>query len=136
MFVEYAMKMLMGHDVFTTLLVFAGVLTLARLIQWYRRSRSLPPGPWGLPVFGYLPFLRNADLHLQYGKLAKKYGSMFSARLGTQLVVVLSDYKQIRDTFRREEFAGRPHVEFMKILGGYGKNKKKNLFIIIILFSM
>ncbi|CAL7950805.1 unnamed protein product [Xylocopa violacea] len=45
---------------------------------------------------------------------------MFSARLGTQLVVVLSDHRTIRDTFRREEFTGRPHTEFINILGGYG----------------
>ncbi|XP_035736403.1 cytochrome P450 18a1-like [Vespa mandarinia] len=102
-----------------TLLVFLGVLLIVRCIQWLRYIRTLPPGPWGVPVFGYLPFLKG-DVHLQYGELAKKYGSMFSARLGTQLVVVLSDYRVIRDTFRREEFSGRPHTEFINILGGYG----------------
>ncbi|KAG7188511.1 hypothetical protein KM043_008145 [Ampulex compressa] len=106
-------------EVLYTLLVFLGVLLVVRCIQWLRYVRTLPPGPWGVPVFGYLPFLKG-DAHLQYGELAKKYGSMFSARLGTQFVVVLSDYRTIRDTFRREEFTGRPHTEFINILGGYG----------------
>ncbi|KAJ8676568.1 hypothetical protein QAD02_012355 [Eretmocerus hayati] len=104
----------------STLLVFVGVLSLVRALQWYRRMLSLPPGPWGLPIFGYLPFMRDCDVHLRFGELAKKYGSMFSARLGTQLVVVLSDYRIIRETFRREEFTGRPHTEFFNILGGFG----------------
>nr|ARN17925.1 cytochrome P450-2 [Cephus cinctus] len=106
-------------DVFYTFLVFLVAFALVRGAQWLRYIRSLPPGPWGLPVLGYLPFLKS-DVHLQFGKLAKKYGSIFSARLGSQFVVVISDYKTIRDTFRREEFTGRPHTEFSNILGGYG----------------
>ncbi|XP_076639929.1 cytochrome P450 18a1 [Colletes latitarsis] len=106
-------------EVLYTLLVFLAVLLVARCLQWLKYVRSLPPGPWGVPVFGYLPFLKG-DVHLRYGELAKKYGPMFSARLGTQLVVVLSDHRTIRDTFRREEFTGRPHTEFINILGGYG----------------
>jgi hypothetical protein len=127
MFVEHCIQWLYatiggtGTDAFHTLVVFFGVLAVVRLVQWYRQLLSLPPGPWGLPLFGYLPFMKGVDLHLRFGELAKKYGSMFSARLGTQLVVVLSDYRIIRETFRREEFTGRPHTEFINILGGYGK---------------
>lgn len=126
MLVEYAAKwvwnMLGGSpgDVMFTLLIFVGVFAAVRSAQWLKFVHSLPPGPWGLPIVGYLPFLKG-DIHLQFGELAKKYGSMFSARLGTQLVVVLSDYRAIRDTFRRDEFNARPHNEFMNILGGYGK---------------
>ncbi|XP_058788911.1 cytochrome P450 18a1 [Phymastichus coffea] len=109
-----------SSDAFSTLLVFFGALTFVRLVQWYRQVRSLPPGPWGIPILGYLPFMKGADQHVTYTELAKKYGSMFSAKLGNQLVVVLSDYRIIRDTFRREEFTGRPHNEFTNILGGYG----------------
>ncbi|XP_033339121.1 cytochrome P450 18a1 isoform X1 [Megalopta genalis] len=125
MLVEYAAQwtwQAMGGtriDVLCTFLVFFGALLAARCLQWVKYVRSLPPGPWGVPVFGYLPFLKG-DVHLQYGELAKRYGPMFSARLGTQLVVVLSDHRTIRDTFRREEFTGRPHTEFINILGGYG----------------
>lgn len=105
------------------LTVFLGVLVFVRLLQIVREARSLPPGPWGLPIVGSLPFLKG-DLHLHYRDLTKKYGSLFSTRLGSQLIVVLSDYKIIRDAFRKEEFTGRPTTDVINTLEGYGKSLK------------
>ncbi|KYM93624.1 PREDICTED: cytochrome P450 18a1 [Cyphomyrmex costatus] len=103
-----------------SLLVFVSVaLITVKLIDYLRYNRKLPPGPWGLPLCGYLPFFKEA-LHLQFNDLAKKYGSIFSVSLGSELTVVMSDYRIIRDSFRREEFTGRPHNDFMNILDGYG----------------
>lgn len=107
-------------EVFYTLLVFIGVLLSVKIVQWFKHSRTLPPGPWGVPILGYLPFIKGAT-HLHFDELAKKFGSIFSIRLGSELIVVLSDYRIIRDSFRREEFSGRPHTDFMNILDGYGK---------------
>lgn len=102
------------------LLVFVAVLILVRTLQSLLESRSLPPGPWGVPVFGSLLKIKG-DLHLFYRDLTHKYGSLISTRLGSQLIIVLSDYKTIRDAFRKEEFTGRPSTELTKILEGYGK---------------
>lgn len=104
----------------TVLAVFLAVLLAVRTLQILREASSLPPGPWGIPILGCLPFLKG-DLHLYLSDLTQKYGSLISTRLGSQLIVVLSDYKMIRDTFRKEEFTGRPKTEFMSILDGYGK---------------
>lgn len=104
----------------TVLVVFLAVLVAVRTLQILKEVSSLPPGPWGIPVLGCLPFLKG-DLHLYLRDLTQKYGSLISTRLGSQLIVVLSDYKMIRDTFRKEEFTGRPKTEFMSILDGYGK---------------
>jgi 26-hydroxylase len=103
------------------LVVVLVILAFVRLCQIVREIRSLPPGPWGFPVIGYLPFLKGNVHHLHYSDLASKYGTMFSTRLGNQLVVVLSDHKMIREAFRREEFTGRPQTQFTNILGGYGE---------------
>jgi len=103
-----------------SLLVFIFVFVTVRLVQYFLNLSHLPPGPWGLPIIGYLPFLR-ADAHLHFEEMTRKYGSLFSTKLGNQLIVVMSDYKSIRDAFRREEFSGRPHTEFSTILGGYGE---------------
>lgn len=102
------------------LLVFTAVLILVKTLQSWLECRSLPPGPWGVPVFGSLLKIKG-DLHLFYRDLTHKYGSLISTRLGSQLIVVLSDYKTIRDAFRREEFTGRPISELTNILEGYGK---------------
>lgn len=109
------------------LAVFLIVLIAVRLVQIYRENKRLPPGPWGLPFIGYLPFFKGYA-HLHYKELAKKFGPIFSTKLGNQLIVVLSDYKTIRETFRQEEFTGRPQTEFSDILGGYGKYFLFNLF--------
>ena len=106
-------------DLLWTLLVFVAVLLFVRVLQMLRAARSLPPGPWGLPICGYLPFLKG-DVHLHFKDLMRQYGPMFSTRLGNQLIVVLGDHKTIREAFRKEEFTGRPHTEFSNILGGYG----------------
>ncbi|CAG5012496.1 unnamed protein product [Parnassius apollo] len=101
------------------LLLTAGVVFLAaRLVIVLREMRKLPPGPWGPPVVGYLPFL--GVRHKTFLELARSYGALFSARLGNQLTVVLSDYKLIREAFRREEFTGRPSTPLMHTLDGLG----------------
>lgn len=102
------------------LVLAAGVVFMvARLVTVLREMRKLPPGPWGPPVVGYLPFL--GIRHKTFLELARSYGALFSARLGNQLTVVLSDYKLIREAFRREEFTGRPSTPLMHTLDGLGK---------------
>lgn len=111
-------------EVRSCLYVFISVLLMVVLIQWllkcYREIKLLPPGPWGIPVMGYLAFL-GQEKHTQYMELAKKYGGVFSARLGTQLTVVVSDYKVIRDTFRKKEYTGRPDTPFIQTMDGFGE---------------
>lgn len=104
------------HTLAVTALLYAGV----RAWRWWRMSRSLPPGPNGLPFVGYLPYIRR-DFHEELTALSKKHGSVFSLRLGSELIVVLSDHRVIREAFRREEFACRPDNDFMKLLDGYGQ---------------
>lgn len=109
-----------GSRISLPLLVVAGVVVLAsRLVSMMQEMRSLPPGPWGPPVVGYLPFL--GVRHKTFLELARNYGVLFSARLGNQLTVVLSDYKLIREAFRREEFTGRPSTPLMHTLDGLGE---------------
>ncbi|CAH0701907.1 unnamed protein product [Spodoptera exigua] len=99
-------------------LVAASALLVLRLVSLLREMRKLPPGPWGPPVVGYLPFL--GVRHKTFLELARNYGALFSARLGNQLTIVLSDYKLIREAFRREEFTGRPSTPLMHTLDGLG----------------
>ncbi|GFT37917.1 hypothetical protein NPIL_67851 [Nephila pilipes] len=45
--------------------------------NFIKRIRSnYPPGPTGLPIFGYLPFL-SENMFLDFTELGKKYGDVF-----------------------------------------------------------
>uniref|UniRef100_A0A0K8UW89 Cytochrome P450 18a1 n=2 Tax=Bactrocera latifrons TaxID=174628 RepID=A0A0K8UW89_BACLA len=122
-FIKLLTRQCTTNDLQHLLLVFFTVLIvicfLQRLLNAYRELRKLPPGPWGFPVIGYLFFMGN-EKHTRFMELAKQYGSLFSTRLGNQLTVVMSDYKMIRECFRREEFTGRPDTPFMQTLNGFG----------------
>ncbi|KAM0069830.1 putative cytochrome P450 [Helianthus debilis subsp. tardiflorus] len=72
------------------------VLVPSSLIYvWYKwrlsssRKAHLPPGPYGLPVIGYLPFL-SSNLHEKFTEIAHKYGPIFSLQLGSKLHVVVN----------------------------------------------
>lgn len=72
-----------------------------------REFQNLPPGPWGVPLLGYLPFI-NANLpHLTMTELSKKYGPIYSIQMGSLFTVVLSDHKLVREAFAKESFSGR-----------------------------
>lgn len=100
------------------IIVTCTALLLTQFLKLVRDIRKLPPGPWGPPVVGYLPFL--GVRHKTFLQLARNYGALFSARLGNQLTIVMSDYKIIREAFRREEFTGRPSTPLMHTLDGLG----------------
>lgn len=123
-FVKFISKQFVSHDTQNILMVFLSVLSIASFLQWlirlYKELRSLPPGPWGFPVIGYLFFMGN-EKHTRFMELAKQYGSLFSTRLGNQLTVVLSDYKLIRECFRRDDFSGRPDTPLLQTLNGFGE---------------
>ncbi len=57
------------------------------LIFKQRRSsptRTLPPGPWSVPILGSLPFtgMWDNDVYLELAKLSKKYGDIFHFWVG------------------------------------------------------
>ncbi|KAI7742159.1 hypothetical protein M8C21_001618 [Ambrosia artemisiifolia] len=79
-------------DELARMLLTISVLIFA--VLWYKWTGSfthnrLPPGPFGLPIFGYLPFL-NHQLHETFTEMAHKYGPIFSLRLGSKFHVVVN----------------------------------------------
>ena len=122
---------------FVTILTY--YLTL-RLLHWLRLNRSLPPGPYGLPLVGYLPFLKRPDdIRSEMTDLSLKYGPCFSIRLGTELMVILSDHHLIKEAFCCPVFDGRPRNEFFNIIKGYGNivNCSKKIFrIFLYIFTL
>ena len=64
------------------------------LINWYKRPNKFPPGPRGIPIFGYLPFIGNKP-HKTVLKLSKKYGPILSIRFGLEDHLFLNDFESI-----------------------------------------
>jgi 26-hydroxylase len=109
----------LSHISCWTILIFFITLLLVWIIKQIRLNRLYPPGPSGVPLLGMLPRIKK-EFHLFLFDLCKTYGGILSLRMGSQLIVVLSDPNTIKKAFAKAEFAGRPQTEFSSILGGYG----------------
>lgn len=95
-----------------------GYFIFKKLKEW----QNLPPGPWGLPVLGYLPFLDRRFPHLTLTDLSKRYGPIYGISMGSVYTVVLSDHKLIRDAFAKDNFSGRAPLYLTHgIMHGNGK---------------
>ncbi|KAB1217072.1 Geraniol 8-hydroxylase [Morella rubra] len=68
----------------------------------------LPPGPRGLPLVGYLPFL-GTDLHRKFEELAGIYGPIYKVWLGQKLWVVVNSPSLVKEVVRDQDttFANR-----------------------------
>nr|UVC58035.1 CYP706V4 protein [Isodon rubescens] len=87
--------------------LMAAVLILTLAIIWFFQKMIKsgeigtvsPPGPRGLPIVGYLPFLRR-DLHRQLTELAAHYGPIYRLRLGSKLCTVIGSASLAKEVFR------------------------------------
>lgn len=78
-------------------------------------KKSRIPGPYALPIVGYLPFLGQFPEQTMT-KLAEKYGSVYQMNLGNQNVVVLNWLETILQANIRQgnDFASRPDADILE----------------------
>ncbi|XP_022168001.1 cytochrome P450 306a1-like [Myzus persicae] len=88
--------------------ILFGVLYAVHL--WHS-NRNLPPGPWGVPIFGYLPWLNPTKPYETFTALACKYGPIYSIQMGKHFAVVMSDPTMVRMALARNELADRTNFE-------------------------
>ncbi|XP_066451808.1 cytochrome P450 2C5-like isoform X2 [Eleutherodactylus coqui] len=112
-------------DQVTVLLSIVICIFLALVL--YKQKENVhpnyPPGPKPLPIIGNILNLNVQKPHLSFLELAKKYGPVFSIKLGTEKMVVLCGYDTVKEALvnRAEEFLDRPMTPaFMDLTGGYG----------------
>ncbi|XP_059834788.1 uncharacterized protein LOC132398968 [Hypanus sabinus] len=109
-------------------LVLLCVVTALFLVYFRNGSKShvelnFPPGPTPLPIIGNLHLLDLKKPDQSLMELSEKYGPIFSIKLGTKRVVVLTGYETVKDALinHPDEFGGRAHIPiFDDLTHGYG----------------
>lgn len=96
------------------------VLLLHRLSKVGRRPKDYPPGPPTLPIIGNLHQMPTEKGHLQFQKWAEEYGPIYSLILGTNVMIVLSSDKTIKDLLDRRSgiYSSRPEMYLGQIISG------------------
>ncbi|XP_039293148.1 cytochrome P450 306a1 [Nilaparvata lugens] len=104
-------------------------ISLSLLLSWLLyfltvkilRWRVLPPGPWGLPVVGYLPWLDPEHPYLSFTNLARNFGPIYSIQMGRLSTIVITDPKLIKQAFNMDALTGRADLYLTHgIMKGYG----------------
>lgn len=99
-------------------------LVIAKILfKWYQ-ERNYPPGPFGIPVFGYIPFLGKKP-NEKLRELSRKYGDVFSLRIGPDLHVCVSDFHLAKELLTNPAllFRNEHAADFLTGNGGFaGKN--------------
>ncbi|OVA15437.1 Cytochrome P450 [Macleaya cordata] len=98
---------------FLYFLIFSWSPTKSKLQQ--------PPEPAGAwPIVGHLPLLGGSDLpHIALGKLADKYGPVFTIRIGVHKSLVVSSWEVTKECFTTNDkvWSSRPCQVAMKHMG-------------------
>ena len=118
------------------LLIFVAVFLVSFI--FLSRPKGLPPGPFALPFVGSYPFLKKLQRrlpHILYLEASKKYGNIFSFKLGNQTLVVLTGYDAVYQALVKQAdvFSDRPN--FFPVAKEAYKDGAGMVFIIVKFFK-
>ncbi|GAV84948.1 p450 domain-containing protein [Cephalotus follicularis] len=98
-------------------------LVVLKTLLWKTKTKNLPPGPRGLPIFGNL-FVLGKHPQRNLHRLAQTYGSIMYLRLGFVPTIVVSS-PQAAELFLKTydlNFSGIPQLQVVKLLTYEHKN--------------
>ncbi|XP_040987830.1 flavonoid 3'-monooxygenase CYP75B137-like, partial [Juglans microcarpa x Juglans regia] len=86
---------------------FDGTFAVLWLLWAIKKQRKaavppLPPGPRGLPIVGYLPFV-GTELHTKFHQLCGIYGPIYKVWLGNKLSIVISSPSLVKEVVRDQD---------------------------------
>ncbi|KAE8422719.1 cytochrome P450 [Aspergillus pseudocaelatus] len=89
---------------------FLAIVLLARGLKASQRDAKMPPGPPGLPLLGNLHELPWSKSYLKMLEWSRKYGDIYSLKLGSTNVIVLSSADVVTELFdkRGAIYSNRP----------------------------
>lgn len=89
-------------------------ILLLFFFQKHKTSKkpTLPQGPRGLPLIGNIHQFDSSTLYLKLYELSKKYGPIFSIKLGSRPTLVISSPKLAKEVMKTNdlECCGRPSL--------------------------
>ena len=102
-------------------------LTLAAKNAWTAATLRLPPGPWGVPFLGVLPFL-GKKRHITIQKWWEKYGNVYSMYMGSRLVIVINGLEAMKECFVKQAdvFSARPDNYFKRLTQNTGQLRMRH----------
>ncbi|KAG2681434.1 hypothetical protein I3760_11G144400 [Carya illinoinensis] len=86
----------------STLTILIGIFAVLWFVVKKQRKAvvpPLPPGPRGLPIVGYLPFV-GTELHTKFQQLSGIYGPIYKVWLGNKMSVVISSPSLVKEVVR------------------------------------
>ncbi|XP_077978039.1 steroid 17-alpha-hydroxylase/17,20 lyase-like [Glandiceps talaboti] len=86
--------------------------------QYDYTVRKIPPGPSSFPLIGNALSIDIKTPHQSLLELSKKYGDIFSVKLGTERVVILNSVEVIKEAYRGSDIADRPRLYSLDLLMG------------------
>ncbi|XLR66540.1 hypothetical protein S83_017212 [Arachis hypogaea] len=115
----------------TGITILSLVITILFYLLMYRpfkagnkhREPPMVAGAW--PILGHLPLFhgsRSQPLHITLGAMADKYGPLFTVKLGSKKIVVLSNSAMAKECFTKNDaiVASRPNLVSFENLGYNG----------------
>ncbi|GBN46217.1 hypothetical protein AVEN_196744-1 [Araneus ventricosus] len=105
-----------------SLAVILAILLLT-VMHFAFKDKGLPPGPSGLPYFGYWPFMNNMNYHLKLHEMKQKYGEISSLTCTGKLYINLGSIRATRAALiNKSEFFG-DRVSDYSVMGHVFKNE-------------
>ncbi|KAF2266042.1 cytochrome P450 [Lojkania enalia] len=98
------------------LLLFSLLIIYVRRRRRRRRQNlspsNFPPGPPPIPILGNLHQVPLKKAYLQFTKWSRQYGPILGLRFGPQKVIVLNNWRSVRDLFdqRGSIYSSRPDI--------------------------
>ncbi|XP_057381565.1 methyl farnesoate epoxidase-like [Daphnia carinata] len=91
-------------------LILLGLVIILLVFSQCRRPANIPPGPRGLPVVGYIPFLKKHDAkpYKALIKLSQTYGPVTGFYMGPSLTVAVCGYEAVKEALNNDDLNGRP----------------------------
>ncbi|KAI3802368.1 hypothetical protein L1987_30500 [Smallanthus sonchifolius] len=109
---------------YTHILATFAIILVVYYISFFYKTNTAPPEASGaLPIIGHFKVFNGSDLpHATLATMADRYGPIFTVRLGLRKVLVVSNWKIVKDIFTTHDvnISDRPNYIAAKILGRNG----------------